>query len=225
LQKFPRKNRVDLRLGCRGTAIPRNDGALAATCSSRTCKSEIRSRLAFNCTYSVLNRLGGDYTPTRARLKHEITDMELVHTREMLSASGVPVLDGPFFSLMPFLPRGLHSLSDVSYTPHASWLDVPGMDPYERLARYERRWRVERMQRDAARYLPAGADAVQVDSLFETKSVLMKNEMHEGRAILFERYEKMTDLFSVLGGKIENIYDVFQRLDAVLPTRRMAAMV
>ncbi len=70
------------------------------------------------------------------------------------------------------------------------------------------------MIRDAARYLPAITDARQVGSLFEVKTVLVKNEGDDGRPILFERHPGMHGCYSVLGGKIDNIYDVLEKLDA-----------
>jgi hypothetical protein len=52
-----------------------------------------------------------------------------------------------------------------------------------------------------------------VDSLFEVKTVLVKNEGDDGRPILFEKHFKLPGCYSILGGKIDNIYDVFEKLD------------
>jgi hypothetical protein len=123
-------------------------------------------------------------------------------------------MDGPFFSMMPFPARGLHTLSHVRYTPHSSWMDAPGEDPYRRLSEYPRDSRVDRMVRDVGRYFPAVYDARYVESLFEVKTVLVKNEGDDGRPILFEKYAASDGLYSILGGKIDNIYDVLEKLDA-----------
>ena len=103
-------------------------------------------------------------------------------------------MDGPFFSAMPFPARGLHSLSHVRYTPHCHWTDLPGEDPYRRLAAYDKVSRADRMLRDAARYLPAIAGARVAGSLFEVKTVLVKNETDDGRPILFERQRRASRL-------------------------------
>jgi hypothetical protein len=68
--------------------------------------------------------------------------------------------------------------------------------------------------RDVARYVPAIENARYVDSLFEVKTVLMKNEGDDGRPILFERNSVLPNCYSILGGKIDNIYDVLEKLDA-----------
>jgi hypothetical protein len=70
------------------------------------------------------------------------------------------------------------------------------------------------MIRDVGRYLPAMLDAKYVDSLFEVKTVLVKNEGDDGRPILFEKHPELPGCYSVLGGKIDNIYDVLEKLDA-----------
>lgn len=174
----------------------------------------IRARYVFNCTYSGINQLGGDFRGIQAGVKHEVTEMALIQMPPILSGLGVTVMDGPYFSAMPFPARGLHTLSHVRYTPHFSWQDAQQHDPYGQLAQYDKQSRVGRMLRDAARYMPAMAQARYVDSLFEVKTVLLKNEGDDGRPILFERSRDLPNFYSVLGGKIDNIYDILERLDA-----------
>jgi glycine/D-amino acid oxidase-like deaminating enzyme len=173
----------------------------------------ITSRYAFNCTYSGLNQIGGDFPGTVCRLKQEITEMALMQAPPALAGLGITVMDGPFFSMLPFPARGLHALSHVRYTPHLHWQDQRGVDPYRRLNEYEKATRVDRMVRDVGRYLPAVLDARYVHSLFEVKTVLVKNEGDDGRPILFEKHPELPGCYSVLGGKIDNIHDVLEKLD------------
>src|SRR6185436_12029474 len=111
------------------------------------------------------------------------------------------------------------SLSHVRYTPHRPWPDARGTDPYAELERYDRSSRVGRMLRDAGRYVPAIREAIHVDSLFEVKTVLSKNEGDDGRPILFETHAAMGSCHSILGGKIDNIYDAIEILDRVVGVR------
>ena len=173
----------------------------------------ISGRYVFNCTYSGLNQFKGDFPGTRTGLKQEITEMALMQAPPELHGLGITVMDGPFFSMMPFPARGLHTLSHVRYTPHLHWNDVQGIDPYQKLMQYESATRVDRMVRDVGRYLPAVLDAKYVDSLFEVKTVLVKNESDDGRPILFEKHAELPGCYSVLGGKIDNIYDVLEKLN------------
>jgi glycine/D-amino acid oxidase-like deaminating enzyme len=206
---------VELRLGTRVKGILASSGGLVAECENATGQVDLlSSRFIFNCTYSGLNQFGGNFPGTRTRLKHEIAEMALMRAPPALAELGLTVMDGPFFSLMPFPARGLHTLSHVRYTPHLNWSDRAGIDPYQRLADYERETRAERMVRDVARYMPAVLDAHYVESMFEVKTVLVKNEGDDGRPILFERHPGLPNCYSILGSKIDNVYDVLEKLTA-----------
>ena len=68
------------------------------------------------------------------------------------------------------------------------------------------------MLRDAARYLPCLAAAEVVSSLFEVKTVLRRSEQDDSRPILFEVSPDSPRIISVMGAKLDNIYDA---LDAI----------
>lgn len=174
----------------------------------------VTSRYVFNCTYSGLNQLLDANAANSTHLKQEITEMALIAPPPALNGLGITVMDGPFFSMMPFPPRGLCTLSHVRYTPHLHWFDQQGIDPYRKFADYPRYSRADRMLRDAGRYLPALLGARHVDSMFEVKTVLLKSEGDDSRPILFEKSQALPGLYSVLGGKIDNIYDVWEKLNA-----------
>lgn len=173
----------------------------------------VESSYVFNCAYSGLNQLSGDFRGVQTGLKQEITEMALVQMPAILKEFGITVMDGPFFSFMPFPARGLHTLSHVRYTPHCHWMDAPGVDPYGRLTQYDQATRFDRMLRDVVRYMPCTRDVQYVESFFEVKTVLQKNEGDDGRPILFEKHLELPGCYSVLGGKIDNIYDVLQKLE------------
>ena len=199
-----------------GTAVVKGpNGTLGVTVQpDRGTEQLIPCRYVFNCTYSGLNQLKGNFPGTTTSLKQEITEMALMQVPSVLHGVAITVMDGPFFSMMPFPARKLHTLSHVRYTPHLNWNDHPGIDPYHKLNDYQKTTRVDRMVRDVGRYLPAMFAAKYVDSLFEVKTVLVKNEADDGRPILFEKHLELAGCYSVLGGKIDNIYDVLEKLDA-----------
>ncbi len=204
---------VEVRLNTHVQRIDKAQNALLLECESNNPEG-LSGRYVFNCTYGGLNQFAGDFPGTQIKLKHEIAEMALMQAPPELADLGITVMDGAFFSMMPFPDRGLHTLSHVRYTPHLSWLDRADVDPYQKLASYPCETRVERMVRDAERYLPAIAKAKYVESLFEVKTVLVKNEGDDGRPILFERHASLPNCYSILGGKIDNIYDALEKLDA-----------
>jgi glycine/D-amino acid oxidase-like deaminating enzyme len=207
---------VQVRLETLATSISQApNNALFVTLQQKSRDEErVTSRYVFNCTYSGLNQFGGDFPGTRAKLKHEVAEIALIQAPPILKGLGITMIDGPFFSMLPFPARDLHTLSHVRYTPHFYWEDEPAVDPYLKLDIYDKTTRVGRMVRDVGRYLPTIFDAKYVDSLFEVKTVLQKNETDDGRPILFDKHPDLLGCYTVLGGKIDNIYDVLEKLDA-----------
>lgn len=206
---------IQLHLNCQVDTIHYNQEGGGYLIGALEGEDPVRfaAPLIFNCTYSGLNTVGGVFTGAATGLKHEVTEMALVEMPPELADIGVTVMDGPFFSFMPFPARQLHTLSHVRYTPHFSWVDDKQTNPYHCLDGYEKGTRVDRMIRDVARYVPDIKNAIYRDSLFEVKTVLVKNEGDDGRPILFEKHRELDGVYSVLGGKIDNIYDILEQLD------------
>ncbi len=180
----------------------------------------VSSRWVFNCTYGGLNALlprSGEGAG-RFGLKYEIAEIALVSMPERLAKIGITVMDGPFFSCMPFPATGQHSLSHVRYTPHYSWVDgdEEALHPYDVLAGRQLKSRVRYMIGDAARYLPLMREARHCRSLYEVKTVLLTNELDDGRPILFHQHASPSGLYSILGGKIDNVYDVAEAMREAL---------
>lgn len=172
--------------------------------------SEVEARYAFNITYAQINDVLDRAGLPRARLKHELAEIALVEPPDELRGIGVTVMDGPFFSCMPYPAEGLHSLTHVRYTPHESWQDdTGGHSTFHSLAEFQPQTRVQHMIRDAQRYMPCISRSVPRRSHYEVKTVLTKNERDDGRPILYQQLPADSRLVSILGGKIDNIYDLF----------------
>jgi glycine/D-amino acid oxidase-like deaminating enzyme len=156
-----------------------------------------KARWVFNCTYAALSSAG---IPLATQIKRELAELALVQPPPALAGLGVTVLDGPFFSLLPFPALGAYSLSHVRYTPHQGSFDASEpMIPVSSNADY--------MIRDAARFMPSMSRCLYKSSLFELKAIIARNEDDDGRPILVERSELHPRVLSILGSKIDNIYD------------------
>jgi glycine/D-amino acid oxidase-like deaminating enzyme len=206
---------VAVMFGTTASVAERNADRVSVRLETTEGTRRVVARSIFNCTYGMLAHVQGAPPPI-ARLKYEIAEICLVEPPPELRGSGITVMDGPFFSCMPFPARKLHSLTHVHYTPHASWTDAsdPGRVPYDFLKEFPCRSAFEAMRRDAARYVPLLADARHVDSLFEVKVVLMANEQNDGRPILVEGDPMPGGTVNVLGGKLDNIFDVLEAIDS-----------
>jgi glycine/D-amino acid oxidase-like deaminating enzyme len=182
--------------------------------------SETDAALVFNATYAGLNRLTSASGLPLIPLKHELAEMALVELPPELEGLSVTMMCGPFFSFMPFPSLGLTTLSHVRYTPHAHWFEneeTGASDPYRIFDTIEKHSRFEMMVADASRYIPVLSRAVQHDSLWTVKTLLPLSETDDGRPILFQRDSKLPALIHVMGGKIDNIFDVEIEIDSLLP--------
>lgn len=178
--------------------------------TSESGDSFVTAKYIFNCTYSALNTiLSASHLPT-IPLKHELAEMALVEVPEPIRHLGITVMCGPFFSIMPFPPRHLHTLSHVRYTPHCYWQDTENFASAtsEIYHQADRKSNYSYMIRDAGRYIPILKDCCYVDSMWEIKTILPQSEVDDSRPILFKRNQGLPNLTCVLGGKIDNIYDI-----------------
>jgi hypothetical protein len=175
----------------------------------------LKAQYVFNCTYSQLNALHRNSDLPVIPLKHEFTEMALLEVPDVLQHVGMTVMCGPFFSVMPFPPRRLHTLSHVRYTPHVSWMenDKPVRDATTTFAMFPRSTAYPYMLRDAARYLPVLWECIYRDSIWEVKTVLPQSEVDDSRPILYRKDHGMKNYTAIMGGKIDNIYDVLSELE------------
>lgn len=170
---------------------------------------EIKCQKIINCSYSNINTILKNSGHQLLPLKHEITELCLVEPPEEIKNLGITIMDGPFFSVMPFPAKRLHSFSHVSYTPHGSWTDQEAyLNPEEILKNYSKKTNFPRMWRDAIRYCPILKECKYQHSLFEVKTILTQNEVDDGRPILYRQNYHIDDYSVIMGGKIDNIYDI-----------------
>lgn len=178
-------------------------------------RREIVVREAFNCTYSRLNTILARSALPLIPLKYELAELPLIEVPDWLRRRSVTVMCGPFFSIMPFPSRQIHSLSHVRYTPHCEWHtdDDASLDPLEIVGRYPKKSNFVRMLNDARRYLPYLREVRYIDSLWETKAVLPLSEVDDSRPILCRLHHGLRNFHCIAGAKLDNIYDVITFLD------------
>lgn len=208
---------VDVAVNTEAKRIATSGTGTVVTLEQDDTRFGVEADLVLNCTYSRLNRLLVNSAAAPIPMKHELTEMALVEPPAELSGAAVTVMDGPFFSLMPYPSRGLFTLSHVRYTPHCSWHDAgdgPIFDGDTLLA--DRASRFVHMVSDAVRYLPIMRGARQIGSLWEVKTVMPRSEQDDSRPILLRRSDEHPGCITVLGAKIDSVYDVEEALRRLL---------
>lgn len=173
----------------------------------------LSAKHVFNCAYAGINDLLSNSGLPPLPMKYELAELALIEVPDPIKKLGITLMDGPFFSTMPFPSRNLHSLSHVRYTPQESWQYQAHFSP----ARYSKPINLPSnaifMLKDAQRYLPSLKDSQYIDSLFEVKTILLRNEIDDGRPILFRKDYGIKNHSLIAGGKIDNIYDILKKIE------------
>ncbi len=216
---------VEVALESEAIRVATNAAETVVAIKSNDSEFGVTADLVVNATYSRLNHLLAASGAAPIPAKHEFTEMALIEPPVELGGAAVTMMDGPFFSMMPYPSRGLFTFSHVRYTPQCHWHDTqaePIRDAEWLLA--NPRSRFAHMVRDAQRYLPAMRGARYVDSLFEVKTVMPRSEQDDSRPILLRECVEHPAVLTVLGAKIDSVYDVEDALAAVLARRGQPAL-
>lgn len=183
--------------------------------------------VALNATYAGVNQIHAMLGFPALQIKYELCEIILCKPSEKLKDVGITVMDGPFFSIMPFGKTGLHSLTSVTFTPHVTSYDsVPtfacqsysdGFCSPQNLgncnicpAKPESAW--EYMSHLAKKYLNDEYGFEYIDSLYSMKPILKSSEIDDSRPTMIRRYNDTPRFISVLSGKINTVYELDEEL-------------
>ncbi|MEZ4357080.1 MAG: FAD-dependent oxidoreductase [Eubacteriales bacterium] len=188
---------------------------------------EFSSGFVLNATYASVNQIHKMLGFEPFKIKYELCEIILCKVSDSLKNVGITVMDGPFFSIMPFGNTGLHSLTSVTFTPHmTSYESTPVFDCQKRSDGYcspdrlgncntcpakpQSAWPY--MSSLARKYLRGEFEFEYVESLFSMKPILMASEVDDSRPTIIRKFNDSPTFVSVLSGKINTVYD----LDEVL---------
>ncbi|WP_034445986.1 NAD(P)-binding protein [Butyrivibrio sp. AE2032] len=158
-------------------------------------------------------------------IKYELCEIILCKPSKALEPYGFTVMDGPFFSIMPFGKTGYHSLTSVTFTPHVtSYDEVPkfscqiGTDckpeqlcncndcPNKPASAFDY------MSHLAEKYLLPEYGYTYEKSLFSMKPILKSSEVDDSRPTTIRVSSTNPTFVSVLSGKINTVYDLDEYL-------------
>lgn len=197
---------------------------------------EFESGFVLNSTYASVNQIldkvkdGGasGFSKDSFAIKYELCEIILCDVDDNLKNIGLTVMDGPFFSIMPFGLTGTHSLTSVTFTPHSTSYDkVPTFGCQEGLTGYsctpeklgncnrcpnkpESAW--EYMSHLARKYMKPEYGFRYKESLFSMKPILKSSEIDDSRPTAIKVHSESPTFISVLSGKINTVYDLDEYL-------------
>ncbi len=176
-----------------------------------------------NASYAGINKihdfLGFEYLP----IKYEFCEVILCEVSDNIKNVGLTVMDGPFFSLMPFGLTGYHSITTVSRTPHFTSYDA--VSPYDCAGEEAEQQNKEHskgcihcgiypetsfneMVQIAKKYLREDIDIKYVKSLYTIKPIMVASEIDDSRPTIIKQYSKNPDFYTIFSGKINTMYDL-----------------
>nr|AHF24728.1 fumarate reductase/succinate dehydrogenase flavoprotein domain protein [uncultured bacterium Contig783] len=226
VEQIKAMSNVTLKCGCAVTAIERDGDCYKVTAGGETYST----KCLINTTYASVNQILDMLDLEKFKIKYELCEIILCEADEELKGLGLTVMDGPFFSIMPFGKTGLHSLTSVTFTPHVACFDsLPAFACQERSGGYcsprslgncdscpaRPESAFPYMDKLASKYLRDGLRYRYKKSLFSMKPILQSSEVDDSRPTVIRRYSGDPVFISVLSGKINTIYDLDEVLDNV----------
>jgi len=182
----------------------------------------MKSPQVLNATYASVNQIIDKFSFDKLRIKYEICEIILVEVSNTIKNDGITVMDGPFFSVMPFGLDGLHSLTSVAFTPHRTSYDelpsficqsvFPQCTPTNlencNLCPAKPKSAFKYMNQLAKKYMIPSISLKHKSSLYAIKPILMAAELDDSRPTVIRTFSENPTFISVLSGKINTIYDL-----------------
>lgn len=188
---------------------------------------EYEAGFVLNATYASVNQILNLYKKEDMfDIKYELCEIILCEASSMLEGVGITVMDGPFFSVMPFGLTKMHSLTSVTFTPHVTSKDILPSFSCQGNAKCDKEhlnncnicpnkpqsaWPY--MSRLADKYLKEEYTYKYRGSLFSMKPILKSSEVDDSRPTAIKVHSAKPTFISVLSGKINTVYDLDRYLE------------
>lgn len=224
LQKLSTLHNVEIRYGVEISKIEKLQDVFDIYIKGG---KKYRTGYLLNASYAGTNQILDIIGYEKFGIKYELCEIILCNVNERLEHCGITVMDGPFFSIMPFGKTGVHSLTSVTFTPHATCYDrLPRFSCQEQSKGFcsishlgncnncpaKPKTAFQYMANLASKYLLDEYEFTYKSSLFSMKPILMSSEIDDSRPTVIRIYSENPTFVGVLSGKINTVYD----LDEVL---------
>ncbi len=225
LDKISECRNVEIRYGVKILSIEENqDFYLLRVEDGNEYQTEFLLNAAYAATNQILDMVGYE----KFGIKYELCEIILCDVSDRLREYGFTVMDGPFFSIMPFGKTGFHSLTSVTFTPHTtSYEGLPEFSCQKESGGYCTKKNLGNcndcpakpvtaypyMANLAKKYLREEFSFEYRDSLFSMKPILMSSEIDDSRPTVIRIYNKKPTFVGVLSGKINTVYDLDEVLE------------
>ena len=176
--------------------------------------------LVINTTYASVNLINKMFTAKLLKLKYELCEVELGIPSIELKDYSFTIMDGEFFSTMPFGNSEYHTLTSVHFTPHeTSYDETPKFDCQCKHSNCGENiifncnkcpYKPESKNREMLdlfnKYLLDKYKFEYKKSLYAIKPILLDCEENDARPTIIERHSSNPTFISCLSGKVSTIY-------------------
>lgn len=224
LHELSKRDNVSILYNTHLTSVQKNNHTYRLVLND--LNNTIITPFVINATYAGINQMLDKFGFEKFKIKYEICEIITCSVSDNMKNVGITVMDGPFFSLMPFGLTGMHSLTSVEFTPHMDSQDDLPTFPCQKLnqkctprllqncntcpAQPRTAWPY--MSQLAKKYLNDHVEIFYQKSYFAIKPILKVSELDDSRPTVIREFSKNPTFLSVLSGKINTIYD----LDTIL---------
>lgn len=201
------------------------------------------SAFVLNATYASVNQIIDKVEGIEKEffnIKYELCEIILCEPSDTLRGTGITVMDGPFFSIMPFGKTGFHSLTSVTFTPHVtsyntqpsfrcqtgleetgaaacadkqSFICMPGRLGNCNICPHKPESAWPYMSHLADKYMRREYAYSYRESLYSMKPILKSSEVDDSRPTAIRILNENPTFVSVLSGKINTVYDLDDYLE------------
>ncbi|MBO7491511.1 MAG: FAD-binding oxidoreductase [Bacteroidales bacterium] len=220
LKQYPN---VVISYGSRITNLAKLSQTFQLEVEMKDGRQIVEAPFVLNATYASINQIQNFLGYEMFKIKYELCEIILCDVNEKLKGVGLTVMDGPFFSIMPFGKTGYHSLTSVTFTPHMACKEsLPRFDCQERSggfcsplqlgncndcpAKPESAWPY--MSHLARKYMREDFAFEFNSTLFSMKPILLASEIDDSRPTVVRVFSQEPTFVSVLSGKINTVYDL-----------------
>lgn len=181
---------------------------------------QISTNCVINTTYASINSINKIFGVPENDIKYELCEVETGKANRNLKDISVTIMDGPFFSVMPFGKSGFHSLTSVNHTPHDTcYRKIPEFDcqklnnkcsglslnncndcDYKPISK-----RMEMMNLFKT-YMKDEYKFEYKKSLFAIKPILISSEKDDSRPTIVAKHRENPTFISCFSGKFNTIY-------------------
>lgn len=181
-----------------------------------------------NATYANINAVNQAFGLEDVGIEYEMSEVVILYSSQ-LQGVGLTVMDGPYFSVMPYGRSGFHSLTSVLYTHHGVNRSIhptfgcqdrnPNCTPQSLASCTSCPAHPDsnqtKMLRQMSLYINEDVETFVHGSLFTVKAKLASSQIDDARPTDIRVLHEKPKFAYVFSGKINSIYEVEQLIHEV----------